>query len=64
LEVDFQVFGNERRLSREVELALYRIAQEALNNVVHHAKEDRARLQISLDKEITLEVTDSGLQLM
>ena len=60
LQVDFQVFGNERRLSREVELALYRIAQEALNNVVHHAKADQARIQISFDKEITLEVTDNG----
>ncbi|HLO14689.1 MAG TPA: ATP-binding protein [Anaerolineales bacterium] len=60
LQVDFQVIGNERRLSGEVELALYRIAQEALNNVVHHAKADRARLQISFDKEITLEVTDNG----
>ena len=47
-------------MSREVELALYRIAQEALNNVVHHANADRARLQISFDKEITLEVTDNG----
>jgi signal transduction histidine kinase len=60
LEVEFQVSGNERRLSREVELALYRIAQEALNNVIHHANADRARLQISFDKEITLEVTDNG----
>lgn len=60
LEVDFQVFGNERRLSREVELAWYRIAQEALNNVVHHAKADHATLKISFDKEITLEVTDNG----
>ena len=60
LQVDFQVCGNERRLSREVELALYRIAQEALNNVVHHAKADQVRLQISFDKEITLEVTDNG----
>jgi len=60
LQVDFQVLGNERRLSREVELALYRIAQEALNNVVHHAKADQAILQISFNKEITLEVTDNG----
>jgi signal transduction histidine kinase len=60
LQVDFQVVGNERRLSREVELALYRIAQEALNNVVHHAKADQAGMQISFGKEITLEVTDNG----
>ena len=60
LQVEFQVLGKERRLSREVELALYRIAQEALNNVVHHAKADQARMQVSFGKEITLEVTDNG----
>ncbi len=60
LQVDFNVFGEEHRLSHEVELALYRIAQEALNNVVHHAKADHATLQITFDKEIHLEVTDNG----
>jgi signal transduction histidine kinase len=61
LEVDFQVIGNERRLSREIELALYRIAQEALNNVVHHAKADQATLKIFFDEEIWLEVSDNGI---
>lgn len=60
LEVDFRRSGHERRLSREVELALYRIAQEALNNVVHHARATRASLHIGFDKEIKLEVTDDG----
>lgn len=61
LQVDFQQSGQERRLSREVELALYRIAQEALNNVVHHAKAKHAGLHIGFDKEIKLEVTDDGV---
>src|SRR6266498_5245239 len=61
LQVDFQVFGDERRLSREVELALYRIAQEALNNVVHHANAKHAVLSISFEKEVRLEVTDDGV---
>lgn len=61
LDVDFQLSGQERRLSREVELALYRIAQEALNNVMHHAKASHAVLRIAFDKEIKLEVTDNGI---
>jgi signal transduction histidine kinase len=61
LQVDFQLSGQERRLSREVELALYRIAQEGLNNVAHHAKASHATLQIAFDKEIKLEVTDDGV---
>jgi signal transduction histidine kinase len=61
LSVDFQHSGKERRLSREVELALYRIAQEALNNVLHHAKAGRATLAIRFGKDVSLEVTDDGV---
>ena len=61
LQVDFQQSGQERRLSREVELALYRIAQEALNNVVHHANAKHAVISIGFEKEVKLEVTDDGV---
>jgi signal transduction histidine kinase len=61
LRVDFHPSGKERRLSREIELALYRIAQEALNNIVRHAKAKHANLQIAFDKEIKLEVMDDGI---
>jgi signal transduction histidine kinase len=61
LKVDFRLIGDERRLSPEIELALYRIAQEALNNVIHHAKADQATLSITFDKDIKLDVTDNGV---
>ncbi len=61
LIVDFQKTGNERRLSREVELSLYRIAQEALNNVAKHSGATRADLSIRYsDSEITLMISDNG----
>lgn len=61
-EIDFQKYGQERRLSHEVELALYRIAQEALSNVIHHAQAKYAALEINFDeKEIKLEVRDDGI---
>jgi signal transduction histidine kinase len=61
LEVEFHRSGQERRLPRDVELALYRIAQEALNNVVRHAKANHAVVSIHFDDEIKLEVRDNGI---
>ncbi len=61
LPVDFKSSGSERRLPAEVELALYRMVQEALNNAVHHAQAS----QVSVNMEFTayaakLEITDDG----
>ena len=61
LAVEFQKSGREHRLSREAELALYRIAQEALNNVLRHARAGRATLELTFrDGEVELEVRDDG----
>ena len=62
LSVNFQKSGQERRLAGEVELVLYRIAQEALNNVVRHAKASDAKLRIVYaEDKVELEVSDNGV---
>jgi signal transduction histidine kinase len=62
VDIEFQKLGEERRLSNEVELALYRIAQEALSNVVRHAQAKQAELRIVFkSKDIDLEVSDNGV---
>ena len=61
LQVDFYHTGHEQRLERDVELALYRIAQEALSNVVRHAKASHATLKIDFSEhEIKLKISDDG----
>jgi two-component system, NarL family, sensor histidine kinase UhpB len=46
----------------EAAVALFRIAQEALNNVLKHAKATRVRLEVSAtDEELILDVQDDGL---
>ena len=61
LPVEFQCLGTEQRLERNMELALYRIAQEALSNVVRHAQAGSARLYIHFSEEgIELGISDDG----
>ena len=62
LEVAFHQSGRAQRLPREAELALYRIAQEALNNVVRHSRATHADLDVDFgDQEIRLSVKDNGI---
>jgi signal transduction histidine kinase len=61
IDVDFERSGPEVRLPAPVELALYRIGQEALSNVVRHARATQAELKISYAPDaVTLDVTDNG----
>jgi signal transduction histidine kinase len=44
-----------------VEVAVYRIASEALTNVVRHAHASRCRLRLCVNGRVELEVTDDGV---
>ncbi len=62
LKIAFSKLGQERRLPAEVEISLYRIAQEALNNVVRHARASRAEVLIAFSpQEVRLEICDDGI---
>lgn len=62
MQIEFQRAGQEKRLDHEVELALYRIAQEALSNVARHSKASLVTLKIIFsDMEFVLEVSDNGI---
>lgn len=51
----------EKRLDRNVEIGLYRIAQEAINNAVKHAEATQISLEVSLsNKKAVLRVKDNG----
>lgn len=61
IEVEFNISGPEQRLASKVELALYRIVQEALSNVARHAGASRAAVNVSFTPEaFLLEVVDDG----
>ncbi len=46
-----------------VEVAVYRITQEALANVAHHAQARRCCIQLRTDDALHLEISDDGLGL-
>jgi signal transduction histidine kinase/PAS domain-containing protein len=51
----------ERRLPIKIEEELYRIAQEALNNVVKHAGATQVQIQLKYDENtVSLEMSDDG----
>jgi signal transduction histidine kinase len=61
-ETSFGVTGEEDRMPAPVELALFRIAQEAITNVEHHARAGRLTVGLSFEAEGTrLVVTDDGI---
>jgi signal transduction histidine kinase len=47
-------------LPAAVEVACYRIAQEALTNVINHANAQHCLLRLTIDNVLELEVTDDG----
>jgi len=62
VKVSFQKQGSEKRLASPVELALYRIAQEALNNVARHAQATEAELNIHFNSgKIEMQISDNGI---
>ncbi len=62
IEVRYEKSGIVRSLDRNVSIQLYRVMQEALNNVTKHSKSVSAlvKLQFHSD-EVVLEVEDSGV---
>ncbi|MEI7556171.1 histidine kinase [Candidatus Chlorohelix sp.] len=61
LNIEFDVFG-ERRLSNEHEQTLYRITQEALNNIMKHAQASRVLIKLTIDdRKAELLIHDNGI---
>jgi signal transduction histidine kinase len=61
IQIEFHVEGKERRLSGEEEQSLFRIAQEALNNIYKHSQAIHALVKLRFDSQfVSLEIHDDG----
>lgn len=62
LNVQFEVIGNLERLPAEMETAIYRIIQEALTNIVRHARATRADVLLEKKKNsLMVIIEDNGI---
>lgn len=61
LQIELDNRCHESALSWEIETLIFRVTQEALNNVVKHSGADRARVRLrSRGNGVDLEIADSG----
>ncbi len=62
VEVHVEEAGQEKRLPPEVEIALFRIVQEAIANITRHARAESAYISLEFkEKSIAVEIEDDGV---
>ncbi len=62
VQAQLKLIGKERRLSRDIELGMFRIAQEALWNTERHSKATKVVVTITFSQdEIGMDIKDNGL---
>ncbi|HEY0460430.1 MAG TPA: PAS domain-containing protein, partial [Pyrinomonadaceae bacterium] len=61
LKVDFEAENLPRELSEDISLCLYRVAQEALQNVAKHSGASSAQVNLKMENdEVRLSISDNG----
>ena len=62
LKIDFQNYGEFFTLNKDTETAIYRIVQEAINNIIKHSKASEALVQINNhDNNLLITIEDNGI---
>ena len=61
IEITFVSDGHERRLDSQSEMMIYRMVQESLNNVIHHAEAKHAWVELQFsDTKLWVQIRDDG----
>jgi signal transduction histidine kinase len=62
LKINFQNYGELLTLNKDTETAIYRIVQEAINNIMKHSKASEAIVQINNhDDNLHITIEDNGI---
>jgi len=61
-EIDFRIFGLEERLPSSMEVAIYRLVQESINNISKHAKAKHVTVHLEFKPlKILIKIVDDGI---
>jgi signal transduction histidine kinase len=60
IQVELEVPERLGRMPRDVELALFRVVQEAFTNIQRHSGSQQARIRIHINANLALEISDRG----
>src|SRR5204863_291714 len=60
IRLELELSTRVGRMAADVELALFRVVQEALTNIQRHSGSQRAKIRIDCDSDLTLEISDRG----
>lgn len=62
IKTELRLFGNQTRLSSDIEVSLFRVIQEALTNIKKHSKAKSAVIKLEFgDDKVNLVITDDGV---
>jgi PAS domain S-box-containing protein len=60
IHVQLEVSPLVGRLARDIELVLFRVVQESLTNIQRHSGSPQAKIRVSRNSNLTLEISDLG----
>ena len=60
IQVELELSRSVGRMSRDIELALFRVVQESLTNIQRHSGSQRAKIRLYRNSDLTLEISDPG----
>lgn len=60
IQVELEMSPRLGRVARDIELALFRVVQESLTNIQRHSGNQKAKIRIDRNSDLTLEISDLG----
>jgi PAS domain S-box-containing protein len=60
IQIELELSRSVGRMSRDIELALFRVVQEGLTNIQRHSGSQRAKIRLYRNSNLMLEISDPG----